>query len=372
MGTPTSMARIAPPLRKAPIAPVAVRRPSGKIITDPLSRSRSFRYSRCCLAPPPRGIGKAATATCARRASHLRLKIESAAATTTERCLYRGGRASARTTASRALTWFATKTAGPVRSRSSSRSRTLSRQKLDRAGNSRLDCSAARIRRIPFVRAHKAVSTASPFMVGMSVGAPGGVRRLIRDDVCGPIAERMQRHSRQSPQQGDRDPHSPGDVQHPAGDAEDRPERWSNNLKIGKDRKPRRPQRRIARPPSQPAALKGGDPEADQKGDEEEPPDAGSEAERCIREPKQRPGRGLHGRGIGARARVAGCKYLQHGQKADVVDGVKSPEEQRCNHAKDRKPTIAYLAQCHVHADNKGRNRDDHQRVDPGFGEPDR
>src|SRR5207248_6497430 len=281
MGTPTSMARIAPPLRKAPIAPVAVRRPSGKMITDQLSRSRSFRYSRCCLAPPPRGIGKASTVTCARRASHLRLKIESAAATTTERCLYRGGRASARTTASRALTWFATKTAGPVRSRSSSRSRTLSRQKLDRAGNSRLDCSAARIRRIPFVRAHKAVSTASPFMVGMSVGAPVGVRRLIRADARGLIAERMRRHSRPSPEHGDRDPHGPGDVQYPAGYAEDRSERWRNNLKIGKDRKPRRSQRRIAGPPWQPAALQGCHPEADQIGDEEGSPEAGSEAERC-------------------------------------------------------------------------------------------
>src|SRR5205823_5913327 len=151
---------------------------------------------------------------------HLRLKIESAAATTTERGLYRGRSAAARTTASRALTWFATKTAGPVRSRSSSRSRTLSRQKLDRAGNSRLDCSAARIRRIPFVRAHKAVSTASPFMVGMSVGAPVGVRRLIRADARGLIAERMRRHSRPSPEHGDRDPHGPGDVQYPAGYAD--------------------------------------------------------------------------------------------------------------------------------------------------------
>src|SRR5262249_24314174 len=59
-----------------------------------------------------------------------------------------------------ALTWLATKTAGPSRSASSSRPRTVRRQKLPSAGNSRLDCRAARMRRMPLVRAHSAASTA--------------------------------------------------------------------------------------------------------------------------------------------------------------------------------------------------------------------
>src|SRR5690348_3890797 len=73
------------------------------------------------------------------------------------------------TTASRALTWLATNTAGPVRDWSCSRSRTSRLQKLLRAGKSRLDWSAARILRMPRVRAHPAVSTACVSNVGTSV-----------------------------------------------------------------------------------------------------------------------------------------------------------------------------------------------------------
>src|SRR5437899_5291111 len=76
------------------------------------------------------------------------------------------------TTASSALTWLATKTAGPSRSSTCWRLRTVRRQKLDSAGNMRLDCSAARTRRMLRVLAQVASSSVG-VSTNESVGAFG-------------------------------------------------------------------------------------------------------------------------------------------------------------------------------------------------------
>ena len=94
--------------------PVRDNVPSGKITTDQRWARCCFNRSRAGRAPPARGIGKVLINSWVRIASHLRLKIESAAATTKARNRKRLGSACSITTASSALLWLETKTAPPL------------------------------------------------------------------------------------------------------------------------------------------------------------------------------------------------------------------------------------------------------------------
>src|SRR5712692_7400887 len=145
------MASTAAPFLNVPIAPVTDSRPSGKMITDQRWRSMPFNVSRYGRAPPPRGIGKALTETSANAASHLRLKIESAAATTTDRWRYLGGSASTMTAPSSALQWLATKIAPPCSTWKASRLLTFRWQNELSPGKRSVFCSTARVRRSALV-----------------------------------------------------------------------------------------------------------------------------------------------------------------------------------------------------------------------------
>src|SRR6202022_1774825 len=97
---------------------------------------------------PPRGIGKVLSTSCVRTASHLRLKIESAAATTKALNRKRLGSACSITTASRALLWLETKTAPPLTDFTRYRSMTVRGEKAPISGKIRKVCSTARTPRI--------------------------------------------------------------------------------------------------------------------------------------------------------------------------------------------------------------------------------
>src|SRR5712691_2115549 len=79
------MARMAAPFLKVPMLPVRDNVPSGKMTTDQRWARCSFNRSNAGRAPPARGIGNVLINSWVRTASHLRLKIESAAATTKAR-----------------------------------------------------------------------------------------------------------------------------------------------------------------------------------------------------------------------------------------------------------------------------------------------
>src|ERR1700737_2587979 len=148
IGTPASMARMAAPFLNVPMLPVRERVPSGKITTDQPWVRCSFRRSRAGRAPPARGIGKGLINSCVRIASHLRLKIESAAATTKARNRKRLGSACSITTASSALLWLETKTAPPLIDLTRYRSMTVRGEKAPISGKIRKVCSTARAPRI--------------------------------------------------------------------------------------------------------------------------------------------------------------------------------------------------------------------------------
>src|SRR3979411_3514862 len=97
---------MAAPFLKVPMLPVRDSVPSGKITTDQRWARWSFNRSNAGRAPPARGIGNVLINSWVRTASHLRLKIESAAATTKARKRKRLGRACSQHTPPRALAWF--------------------------------------------------------------------------------------------------------------------------------------------------------------------------------------------------------------------------------------------------------------------------
>src|SRR5213080_4820491 len=72
-------------LLKVPMFPVRDSVPSGKITTDQPWPRCSLRRSSAGRAPPDRGMGKVLINSSVSIASHFRLKIESAAATTKAR-----------------------------------------------------------------------------------------------------------------------------------------------------------------------------------------------------------------------------------------------------------------------------------------------
>ena len=139
---------MAAPFLKVPMFPVRDRVPSGKITTDHWRARCRFNRSRAGRAPPARGIGKVLINSCVRAPSHLRLKIESAAATTKARNRKRLGRACNITTASRALLWLDTKTAPPLTALTRYRSMMVSGEKAPISGKIRKVCSTARAVRI--------------------------------------------------------------------------------------------------------------------------------------------------------------------------------------------------------------------------------
>src|SRR6266567_1967105 len=85
------------------------------------------------------------------------------------------------TAPSRALEWLAMKMAPPFSSLMWSRPSTFRRQKVLRPGNSRLDCSTARVRRKALVRAHE-LGVAVLLMAGTSLVVHRIMRR--RDQSC--------------------------------------------------------------------------------------------------------------------------------------------------------------------------------------------
>src|SRR3984893_3735760 len=148
IGTPASMARIAAPFLKVPMLPVRDSVPSGKMTTDQRWARCSFNRSSAGRAPPARGIGNVLINSCVRAPSHLRLKIESAAATTKALKRKRAGSAWSMTTASSALLWLETKTATPLIDLTRYRSMTVRGEKAPISGKIRKVCSTARAPRI--------------------------------------------------------------------------------------------------------------------------------------------------------------------------------------------------------------------------------
>src|ERR1700694_4450947 len=148
IGTPASMARIAAPFLNVPMLPVRDNVPSGKMTTDQPWARCSFKRSNAGRAPPARGIGKVLIRSWVRAPSHLRLKIESAAATTKALKRKRAGSACSITTASRALLWLETKTTPPLSDLTRYRSITVRGEKAPISGKIRKVCSTARAPRI--------------------------------------------------------------------------------------------------------------------------------------------------------------------------------------------------------------------------------
>src|SRR2546428_7062859 len=138
------MARMAAPFLKVPILPVRGGVPAGKITTDQPWLRCSLRRSSAGRAPPARGMGKVLIKSSVSIASHFRLKIESAAATTNARKRKRLGSACNITTASSALLWLETKIAPPLMVLTRYRSITVRGEKAPINGKMRKVCRMAR------------------------------------------------------------------------------------------------------------------------------------------------------------------------------------------------------------------------------------
>src|SRR2546428_10020393 len=138
------MARMAAPFLKVPILPVRGGVPAGKITTDQPWLRCSLRRSSAGRAPPARGMGKVLIKSSVSIASHFRLKIESAAATTNARKRKRLGSACNITTASSALLWLETKIAPPLMVLTRYRSITVRGEKAHINGKMMKVCRMAR------------------------------------------------------------------------------------------------------------------------------------------------------------------------------------------------------------------------------------
>src|ERR1700730_3888299 len=188
IGTPASIARIAAPFLKVPILPVRDSVPSGKITTDQRCARCCFSRSRAGRAPPARGIGKVLINSSVSIASHLRLKIESAAATTKARNRKRLGRACSITTASRALLWLETKTTPPLRDLTRYRSMIVSGEKAPISGKIKKVCMTARTRRMDRFWVQEGAVTGGGLVVSNSLPPVAGPVKVGARVPCRTIA----------------------------------------------------------------------------------------------------------------------------------------------------------------------------------------
>src|SRR5438128_3434389 len=179
IGTAASMARMAAPFLKVPMLPVRDSVPSGKITTDQPWPRCSLRRSSAGRAPPARGMGKVLISSSVSIASHLCLKMESAAATTNARKRNRLGSACNMTTASRALLWLETKMAPPLIALTRYRSITVSGEKEPINGKMMKVCRSARAPRTVRARGQDGSLTGGWLVVSTflpSGGRPAKVR----------------------------------------------------------------------------------------------------------------------------------------------------------------------------------------------------
>src|ERR1700686_3670481 len=182
------MARMAAPFLKVPMLPVRDRVPSGKMTTDQRWARCSFNRSSAGRAPPARGIGNVLINSCVRAPSHLRLKIESAAATTKALNRKRAGSAWSITTASRALLWLETKTAPPLRDLTRYRSMIVSGEKAPISGKIKNVFMTARTRRIDRFWVQEGAVTGGGLVVSNSLPPVAGPVKVGARVPCRTIA----------------------------------------------------------------------------------------------------------------------------------------------------------------------------------------
>src|SRR5205807_1725469 len=153
--------------------PVRDSVPSGKITTDQPWLRCSLRRSSAGRAPPARGMGKVLIRSSVSIASHFRLKIESAAATTNARKRNRLGSACNMTTASSALLWLETKIAPPLMVLTRYRSITVKGEKAPINGKMMKVCRMARAPRTVRARGQDGSLTGG-WLVASTLPASGG------------------------------------------------------------------------------------------------------------------------------------------------------------------------------------------------------